>query len=98
MLGKSATRFRLSRFRIYQLSLLLACALLVVVATAMQYRVESTLKKVFFVWFVGFLAGVELFVPRRTASDGWGWVRWAVVAGSLVAAFLTVSEALEVVG
>lgn len=46
------------------------------------------LEYVFFVWFVGFLAGVELFAPRHVAPTIWSYVRWFVAAGVLILAAL----------
>jgi hypothetical protein len=42
------------------------------------------LEFVFFFWFVGFLAGVELFSPRHVAPTIWSYVRWVVAVGALV--------------
>lgn len=38
----------------------------------------------FLFWFVGFLAGVELFSPRHRSPDRWLRVRWILVAGLTV--------------
>lgn len=85
------------RFEISREKLLLAwqAGWLAVTAGVAYWSFRSTpgsvvplLEFVFFVWFVGFLAGVELFAPRHVAPAIWSYVRWVVAAGVLVLAAL----------
>lgn len=70
----------------------------VLALAAYVYRVALPDEElVFVVWFVGFLLGVELLAPRNVASDLWRTLRWIVVGGLLVVAFIALEEVLEVI-
>ncbi|MFB6183519.1 MAG: hypothetical protein ABEI96_03105 [Haloarculaceae archaeon] len=81
----SDSNFPFGAFETWQVSwVLVSLALAAGLATTAE-RVLPGLEIAFLLWFVGFLAGVEILSPRHESPERWSWIRWVLAAGLVVA-------------
>lgn len=60
-------------------------------------RVGSLLELVFLLWFVGFIGGVELLVPRSDSTKRWSGIRVILLAGLVLTGLIVARRIIAIV-
>ncbi|MFC7047035.1 hypothetical protein ACFQH6_17995 [Halobacteriaceae archaeon GCM10025711] len=91
--GAMTTRLAVS-FRLWQFSWVILSAFTAVFVVATVGFGVTGFELTFFVWFVGFLVGVELFAPRHVAPALWSRIRLVMIIGLVVTGLIVARHVL----